>query len=98
MSTLNREEIPLSRIKLLGEFPICVAKDGTTVVALQWDYAACTPGAARVSNEVEKFVTKPRKNKRVLVALSGQVSSCLRQEMEAHGQQVKDRVAPGPLK
>lgn len=98
MSKLNKEEISLSRIELLGDFPICVAKDGTTVVALQWDYAAWTPGAAHVSDEVEKFATKPQRNKRALVALSGQVSPRLRQELEARGQQVKDRVAPGPLK
>jgi hypothetical protein len=58
MSKLNKEEIPLSRIELLGDFPICVLKDGTTVVALQWDYAAWTPGAAHVSDEVEKFAAK----------------------------------------
>ena len=98
MSKLNKEEIPLARIELLGDFPICVAKDGTTVIALQWDYAAWTPGAARVSDEVEEFAAKPPRNKRVLVALSGQVSPRLRQELEARGQQVKDRVAPGPLK
>ena len=98
MSKLNKDEIPVSRIELLGEFPICVAKDGTTVVALQWDYAAWTPGAAHVSDEVEKFAAKPPKNKKVVVALSGQVSPRLRQELEARGQLVKDRVAPGPLK
>jgi hypothetical protein len=98
MSKLNMQEIPLSRIELLGDFPICVAKDETTVVALQWDYAAWTPGAAHVSDEVEKFAAKSPRNKRVLVALSGQVSPRLRQELEARGQLVKDRVAPGPLK
>jgi hypothetical protein len=98
MSKLNKDEIPLARIELLGEFPICVAKDGTTVVALQWDYAAWTSGAAHVSDEVEKFAVKPPKNKKVVVALSGQVSPRLRQELEARGQLVKDRVAPGPLK
>jgi len=94
MSKLNKGEIPLARIELLGDFPICVAKDGTTVIALQWDYAAWTPGAAQVSSEVEEFAAKPPRNKRVLVALSGQVSPRLRQELEARGQQVKDRVAP----
>jgi len=98
MSKLNKEEIPLSRIEALGQFPICVGKDGTTVVALQWDYAAWTPGAAHVSDEVEKVAAKPPKNKKVVVALSGQVSPRLRQELEARGQLVKDRVAPGPLK
>ena len=98
MSKLNKDEIPLSRIELLGEFPICVAKEGTTVVALQWDYAAWTAGAAHVSDEVEKFAAKPPRNKKVVVALSGQVSPRLRQELEARGQLVKDRVTPGPLK
>src|SRR5215510_4017643 len=67
MSMLNKDEIPLSRIELLGDFPICVAKDGTTVVALQWDYAAWTPGAAHVSDEVEKVAAKLPKNKKVVV-------------------------------
>jgi hypothetical protein len=98
MSKLNKENIPLSRVELLGDFPICVAKDGTTVVALQWDYAAWTPGAAQVSNEVEKFAAKPPRSGKVLVALSGQVSPRLRQELEARGQTVTDRVAPGPLR
>jgi len=98
MSKLNKEEVPLSRIELLGEFPICVAKDGTTVVALQWDYAAWTSGAARASDEVAKFAAKPPRNKKVLVALSGQVSPRLRQELEVRGEVVKDRVVPGPLK
>jgi hypothetical protein len=98
MSKLNKEEIPLARIELVGDFPICVAKDGTTVVALQWDYAAWTSGAARVSDEVEKFAAKPPRNKKVLVALSGQVSPRLRQELEARGQTLRDRLAPGPLK
>jgi len=98
MSKLNKELITLSRIELLGEFPICVAKDGTTVIALQWDYAAWTPGAAHFTDEIEKFAAKSPRNKKVVVALSGQVSPRLRQELEARGQIVKDRVAPGPLK
>jgi hypothetical protein len=97
MSKLNKEEIPLARIELLGKFPVCVAKDGTTVVALEWDYAAWTSGAARVSDEVAKFAAKSPRNKKVLVALSGQVSPRLRQELEARGQTLKDRLAPGPL-
>lgn len=98
MGKLNKEEIALARIEMLGNFPICVAKDGTTVVALQWDYAAWTTGAARASDEVKKFAAKPPRNKKLLVALSGQVSPHLRQELDARGYGVKDRLAPGPLK
>jgi hypothetical protein len=60
--------------------------------------AAWTPSAAHVSDEVEKFATKPPRNKKIIVALSGQVSPRLRQELEARGQRAKDRVASGPLK
>jgi hypothetical protein len=98
MSKLNKEQIPLARIELLGDFPICIAKDGTTVVALQWDYAAWTSGAAQVSNEIEKFAAKPPRNKKVFVALSGDVSPRLREELQARGHTLTDRVAPGPLK
>jgi hypothetical protein len=98
MSKLNKEQIPLARIELLGDFPICIAKDGTTVVALQWDYAAWTSGAVQVSNEIEKFAAKPPRNKKVFVALSGDVSPRLREELQARGHTLTDRVAPGPLK
>jgi hypothetical protein len=42
MSQIHKNEKPLARIIILGDFPICVAKDGTIIVALQWDYAAWT--------------------------------------------------------
>ena len=86
---------PLARIELLGDFPICIAKDGTTVVALQWDYAAYTPMADKFSRDLEEL-TKD-KGKR-LIALSGIVSPRLRQELEARGDTVQDKLAPGPLK
>jgi hypothetical protein len=42
MSAINKNETPLARLVTFGDFPVGVAKDGTTVVALQWDYAAWT--------------------------------------------------------
>ena len=45
MGNLHKGEKPLARIALIGDFPICVAKDGTVVVALHWDYAAWTARA-----------------------------------------------------
>jgi hypothetical protein len=98
MSELNKREIPLARIEMLDGSPICVAKDGTTVIALQWDYAGWTPGAARFSKEVGKFAEQPPRNKKVLVAISADVSPRLRQEMGALNYSLKDRLDPGPLK
>jgi len=96
MGNLHKGEKPLARIELLGDFPICIAKDGTTVVALQWDYAAFTPLADKFSHDLEEL-TKDKGSKR-LIALSGIVSPRLRQELEARGDTVQDKLAPGPLK
>jgi len=96
MGNLHKGDTPLARIELLGDFPICIAKDGTAVVALQWDYAAFTPMADKFSRDLQEF-SKDKGNKR-LIALSGIVSPRLRQELEARGDTVKDKLAPGPLK
>jgi len=98
MSKIHKGDKPLARIAMIGDFPICVAKDGTIVVAFQWDYAAWTSGAARFTEAVQKLAAEAGKNQNVLVALSGQVSPRLRQELENRGFVVQDRLVPGPLK
>jgi len=95
MGTLHKGEKPLAQIALVGDFPICVAKDGTVVVALQWDSAAWTAGAADFTRLVQ---AQGKEKSKYFVALSGVVSPRLRQELESRGFQVTDRVAPGPLK
>jgi hypothetical protein len=97
---MNRiqEKRPIARIAMIHDFPVCVAKDGTIIVALQWDYAAWTPSAAAFTGDVQKLAAQPGKNSNVLVALSGQVSPRLRQELESRGFTVQDRLVPGPLK
>jgi hypothetical protein len=95
MSQLHNSEKPLASITLIGDFPVAIAKDGTVVVALQWDYAARTKMAADFARAIqEKFKDKPAR----LVAISGMVSPQLRQDLEAKGYTVEDRLMPGPLK
>ena len=83
MSKLNEGEMPLARIALIGDFPICFGKDGTAVVALQWDYAAWTPMAKRFADDVQTQITPG--SPAPVVAISGVVSPRLRQELEARG-------------
>ena len=92
------EKTPIAHIAMLHDFPICIAKDGTITIALQWDYAAWTSGAAGFTNDVQKLAAQSGKNTNVLVALSGEISPRLRQELETRGFTVHDRLAPGPLK
>jgi hypothetical protein len=98
MSKIHKEEKPLAHIAMIGDFPVCIAKDETVVVALQWDYAAWTSGAAAFTGEVQKLAAQSGKNESVLVVLSGQVSPRLREELTKRGFTVKDRLIPGPLK
>jgi hypothetical protein len=91
------EEKPLARIVMLGDFPVSVATDGTVVLALQWDYAAWTSAAAAFTGQIQKLAQKSG-NKGVWVALSGQASPRLKQELEARHFTIRDRSSPGPLK
>jgi hypothetical protein len=94
---IHKSDQPLARIVTFGAFPVCVAKDERRS-ALQWDYAAWTAGAGRFSEQLRKFAEKPPANKKLFVAISGQTSPRLRQELEKLGDGVKDRLSPGPLK
>jgi hypothetical protein len=95
MAMLHQKEKPLARITLIDDFPVCVAKDGTLVVALQWDSAAWTAGA---DNFAKRLQAQGKEKSKYLVALSGVVSPRLRQELESRGFRVQDRLAPGPLR
>jgi hypothetical protein len=95
MAMLHQGGNPLARITLINGFPVCVAKDGTTVVALQWDYAAWTPRAEGFASQVK---ANAKGKTPCLVALSGVVSPRLRQELESRGFRVQDRLSPGPLR
>jgi len=97
LGKIHTGEKPLARIVMLGAFPVCVAKDGTVVVALQWDYAAWTAGAARFCEEVQRLDAESGK-KGILIAISGQASPRLKQELQARRIAINDRVNPGPLK
>src|SRR5215468_8342078 len=97
MDQIN-QKTPIARIVMLRDFPISVAKDGTIIVALQWDYAAWTSGAASFTDDVQKLAGKSGQNVHISVDLSGEISPRLRDELEKRGITVQDRLVPGPLK
>jgi hypothetical protein len=98
MSKLHKSDVPLARITAIGGFPVCVAKDGSVVVALQWDYAAWTPTAAAFAEKLQRLGGESGAHKRVLVAISGQSSPRLQEELQSRGFTLRDRLNPGPLK
>jgi len=79
---------------MLGDFPIRVAKDGTIIVALQWDDAAWTAGAASFTDDLQKLSGKSCQSAHISIDLSGQVSPRLREELEKRGITLQDRLLP----
>jgi len=98
MGRLHTSVHPLARLAMLGSFPVAVAKDGSVIVALQWDYAAWTPGAAEFVDAIQKMAAYSGEKKHVFVAISGQMSPRLQQELQNRGISTQDRMNPGPLK
>ena len=82
----------------MATFQIRVAKDGTIIVALQWDDAVWTAGAASFTDDVQKLAGKSGQSAHISIDLSGQVSPRLREELEKRGITLQDRLVPGPLK
>jgi len=97
LGQLHGGEHPLARIAMIENFPVGIAKDGSVVVALQWDYAAWTPGAAMFTEQVQKLASQSGQHKPVLIMLSGQTSPRLQQELQRRQITVRDHVSPGPL-
>jgi hypothetical protein len=97
MSELHTGGTPLARIVMIGDFPVCITKEGAVVVALQWDYAAWTSNAALVVPEIQKLAAESG-NHGVRIALSGDASNRLKQELGSRGITLQERVSPGPLK
>jgi hypothetical protein len=97
MGQIHTSSHPLAHIVMMGDLPVCVAKDGTLIVALQWDYAAWTAKAAAFVDDVQKLANEPGQNKHVLIAISGQMSPRLKQELQSRGIAAQDHMNPGPL-
>jgi hypothetical protein len=97
MSQIN-EQTPLAKLTTLGDFPICVAQDGTIILALQWDYAAWTPGTASLAKQVEDLASHSGEKKPITIVLSGQMSPLLQQELQNRGFTIRDKASKGPLK
>jgi len=97
MGQLHQGEHPLARIAVIEDFPICIGKDGTVIAALQWDYAAWTSRAAEFSGELKRLANETGQNSHVFVAISGQMSPRLQEELQNRGMTVQDRLNPGPL-
>lgn len=97
MAKIHAGEKPLARIIMIGDFPLCLAQDGTLILALQWDSAAWTQAATAFTAQVQELAQQNH-SKHILIALSGTATPRLKQELQSRGLFINDRVSPGPLK
>jgi hypothetical protein len=73
-------------------------KDGSVILALEWDYAAWTSNAAWIAAQLDELAAKSGEKKPVRVVISGQMSLRLHQELQTRGFAAQDRANPGLLK
>jgi hypothetical protein len=88
---LHTGPTPLSRIVSLNGFPVCLARDGKVVVALHLDYASWGPVTDRFISALLRPQNLTPSGFRVV--LSGTVSPVLRQQLEASGILITDRLS-----
>ncbi len=98
ISQVHLREHALTRIAEIDGYPVGVARDGTVVLALCWDYAQWTPAAERLARHLQEFGEKTFEQPKVLVAISGVASPKVHEELAARQIELADRLAPGPLK
>lgn len=98
IARVHAESAKLKSITIRDGFPVCIGLNGTTVVALHWDYAAWTARASAFLAELQQPAGPDAPAGKLAIMITGQVSPLLRQQLEARKVQVLDRVIAGPLK
>jgi hypothetical protein len=83
---------------VLDRYPVCVARDGTIVLALRWDFAQWSAFAGKLARQLKEFGATAAEKPDYLVALTGATTPKLGAELAERGIQLRDRLAPGPLK
>lgn len=90
---LHTGTTPISRIVSLNGFPVCLARDGSVVVALHLDYATWSPVTDRFLQALLKPSGLTPTGFRIV--LSGSVSPVLRQQLERLGIGLSDKLSSG---
>ena len=88
----------LARIETLGGLPVAVGTDGNLVVALEWDYASWTQNAANFIAQFKAAKFGRKAPTGFVIALTGDASPTVQEQLQAAGITLATRLAPGPLK
>jgi hypothetical protein len=97
LARLARQNWPITRIEVYSNIPYCILRDGSILLALQWDYAQWSPTAEKCIKWLQTLRVGGKNPPSVTLAISGQASATLRQEMEKLGFKLLDLQDRGPL-
>ena len=98
IARLQKDGAHLTRISSCGSLPVCLAKDGTVIVALQWDYAAWTAPVGRFAESLRTAKYGAFKPTGYRVVITGDASPAIQQAMKTLAVRFDIRQATGPLK
>jgi hypothetical protein len=97
LARLAKQNWQIFRIEVYSNIPYCILRDGSVLLALQWDYAQWSPTADKCVRWLQSLRVGGKNPPSVTLAISGQASSILRQEMEKLGFKLLDLQDRGPL-
>lgn len=97
LARLARQDRQISHIELQGNLPYCILKDGSVLLALHWDYARWSPTAEKCAKWLQSLRVGGKKPPSITLAITGQASAKLRQELDSRGIAVLDLQNRGPL-
>ncbi len=86
------------RLETLGILPIALGADGTAIAALEWDYAAWTESAANFVAQLKATKFRDKAPTGYVIALSGDASPMVQEQLKSAGITLATRLAPGPLR
>ncbi len=97
LARLARQNWQIARIEVYSNIPYCILRDGSILLALQWDYAQWSPTAEKCVKWLQSLRVGGKNPPSVTLAVSGQATATLRQQMEKYGFKLLDLQDRGPL-
>jgi hypothetical protein len=97
LARLAAQKWQIARIEMKKGAPYCILRDGSVLVALQWDYACWSTSAEKLVTWLQTLQVDGNKPPSITLAITGQATARLRQELEQRGFRLFDRQIKGPL-
>ena len=96
LAALHSDGNRIAKITTLGGFPVAITEDGRLMVAVQWDTAFWSEGAAQFIERAA--AAKLGQTGPLVIAITGNATARTKAELEKRGVQLLNRALDGPQK